>query len=110
MIPKIRTYFGKTGCMGYMIDGRPVRRPSFATGPAWLDFPLNTLKAEEIVAVEVYRHISEVPEEIRNHAEEVFDGQRPGNLPSIAAGGVRVQQDFLPETCGIINFWTRVGW
>ena len=46
----------------------------------------------------------------RMWGDEVFDGQRPGNLPSIAAGGVRVQQDFLPETCGIINFWTRVGW
>jgi hypothetical protein len=109
-VPNIRTYLGKTGCVSYMIDGRPVRRPTFAEGPAWLDFPLNTLKAEDIVAVEVYRHITEVPEEIRNHAEEVFNGQRPGNLPSIAAGGERVQRDFMPETCGIINFWTKVGW
>ena len=31
------------------------------------------------------------------------------SVPSIA-GGERVQQDFMPETCGIINFWTRVGW
>ena len=68
-VPNIHTYLGKTGCVSYMIDGRAVRRPSFATGPAWLDWPLNTLKAEEIVAVEVYRHIREVPEEIRNAAE-----------------------------------------
>jgi hypothetical protein len=109
-VPKIHTFFGKTGCVSYMIDGRPVRRPTFAEGPEWLDFPLNTLRGEDIVAVEVYRHITEVPEEIRNHAEEVFSGERPGNLPSLVSGGVRVQRDFMPETCGIINFWTRVGW
>lgn len=108
-VPNIHTYMGKTGCVSYMIDGRPVRRPRFATGPMWLDWPLNTLKAEEIVAVEVYRHITEVPEEIRNASEEVFNGQAAPDVPSIT-GGRRVQQDFIPETCGIINFWTRVGW
>jgi hypothetical protein len=107
-VPNIRTYLG-TGCMSYMIDGRPVRRPPFAEGPMWLDWPLNTLKADEIVAVEVYRHITEVPEEIRNHVDEVFHGRRTPDVPSIT-GGKRVQQDFIPETCGIINFWTRVGW
>ena len=108
-VPNIHTYRGKTGCVSYMIDGRPVRRPWFATGPAWLDWPLNTLKADEIVAVEVYRYFGEVPEEIRNAAEEVFNGQAVPGVPSIT-GGVRVQQDFMPEICGIVNFWTRVGW
>lgn len=108
-IPNIHTYLGE-GCVSYMIDGHPVRRPSYAEGPAWLDFPLSTLRGEDIVAVEVYRHITEVPEEIRNYAEEVFNGQMPGNLPSIARSGERVQQDFMAGTCGIINFWTRAGW
>lgn len=108
-VPNIRTYLGE-GCVSYMIDGKPVRRTRFDTGPVWLTWPLNTLKPEDVVAVEVYRHITEVPEEIRNHTEEVFNGQMPGNLPSLVAGGARVQRDFLPETCGIINFWTRVGW
>ena len=85
-IPNIHTYLGE-GCVSYMIDGRAVRRPRFAEGPMWLDWPLNTLKAEDIVAVEVYRHITEVPEELRNAANEVWHGQPLSNLPSIAAGG-----------------------
>lgn len=109
-VPNIRTYLGKTGCVSYMIDGRAVRRPRFAEGPMWLDWPLNTLEAEDIVAVEVYRHISEVPEELRNAANEVWHGQPLSNLPSIVAGGERVAWDFMSETCGIINFWTQVGW
>jgi hypothetical protein len=108
-VPNIRTFMGMTGCVSYMIDGRPVRRPRFAQGPMWLDWPLSTLTGEEIVAVEVYRHIGEVPDEIRNAADEVFNGQTAPDVPSIT-GGKRVQQDFLSETCGIINFWTRVGW
>ena len=107
-VPNIRTFLG-TGCVSYMIDGRSVRRPRFAEGPMWLDWPLNTLKPEEIVAVEVYRHITEVPEEIRNAAREVFHGQPVPDVPSIN-GGERVQQDFIGLACGIINFWTRVGW
>ena len=108
-VPNIHTFLGE-GCVSYMIDGRAVRRPRFAEGPLWLDWPLNTLKAEDIVAVEVYRHITEVPEELRNAANEVFHGEALSHLPSIAAGGERVQRDFMPLTCGIINFWTRVGW
>jgi len=108
-VPNIHTFFGKTGCVSYMIDGRPIRRPRFAPGPAWLDWPLNTLKGEEIIAVEIYRHIGEVPEEIRNATEELFNGQAVADVPSIT-GGKRVQQDFISGTCGIINFWTRVGW
>jgi hypothetical protein len=108
-VPRIHTFFGMTGCLTYMIDGRPIRRPTWARGPAWLDWPLNTLRGEEIVAVEVYRHITEVPEEIRNHTDEVFNGEGPANLPSIH-GGAPVQRDFMPKICGIVNFWTRVGW
>ena len=107
-VPNIRTFLGY-GCLGYMIDGRPVRRNRFATGPMWLDWPLNTLKAEDIVAVEVYRHITEVPEELRNAANEVFNGQGPPPVASIT-GGERVQQDNIPRTCGIVNFWTQAGW
>ena len=107
-VPNIRTFLGY-GCLGYMIDGRPVRRNRFATGPMWLDWPLNTLKAEDIVAVEVYRHITEVPEEIRNAANEVFNGQGPPPVASIT-GGERVQQDNIPRSCGIVNFWTQAGW
>ncbi|MCK5651438.1 MAG: carboxypeptidase regulatory-like domain-containing protein [Gemmatimonadetes bacterium] len=107
-VPRIRTFLGE-GCVSYMIDGRPVRRPRWATGPMWLDWPLNTLDPEAIVAVEIYRHISEVPPEIRSAANEVFNGQAPANVPSIT-GGERVQQDFIPQTCGIIHFWTRAGW
>jgi len=107
-VPNIRTFLGN-GCLTYMIDGRSVRRPLFAEGPMWLDWPLNTLKAEDIVAVEVYRHITEVPEEIRNRANEIFHGEPLANLPSIH-GGEPVQRDFMARTCGIVNFWTRAGW
>jgi hypothetical protein len=91
-----------------MIDGRPVRRPRFAEGTKWLDWPLNTPKPDDIVAVEVYRHMTEVPEKLRRAADEVFHGQRVPDLPSIT-GGERVQQDFIPQTCGIINFCPRAG-
>ncbi|MGD2122927.1 MAG: carboxypeptidase-like regulatory domain-containing protein [Gemmatimonadota bacterium] len=108
-VPTIGTFLGE-GCITYMIDGRPVRRTRFDEGPAWLDWPLVNLLPDEIVAVEVYRSLWEVPEELRNHTEEVFEGQMPGNLPSLAAGGVPVQGDIIPRICGVINFWTKVGW
>jgi len=108
-IPNIHTYRGRTGCVTYMIDGRPVWRPRWATGPAWLDWPLNTLEGKEIVAVEVYRSLSEVPDELRNYTEEVYNGHPLPDLPSIN-GGQRVEIQPFPEICGIINFWTRVGW
>jgi hypothetical protein len=107
-VPKIGTFLG-VGCVSYMIDGHPVHRSRFEEGPAWLDWPLNTLEPDQIVAVEVYRTLSEVPEELRNHTEEVFEGQAVPDVPSINFGK-RVQQDIIPRTCGIINFWTRVGW
>ena len=48
---------------------------------------------------------------IRNASNEVFNGQAPPGIPSLSAGlSERVQQDFIPEICGIVNFWTRVGW
>jgi hypothetical protein len=107
-VPTVRTYLGE-GCVSFMIDGRPVRRPRWAEGPAWLDWPLNTLEGDDLVAVEVYRHISEVPPEIRNAADEVFNGQASARVLSLT-GGERVQWDFIASSCGIVNFWTKAGW
>ncbi len=109
-IPNIRTFMG-SGCVGYLLDGRPVIRPRWARGSMWLDYPFDTLFGDDIVAVEIYRHISEVPPDIRNAANEVFNGEpAPGVARIDGTTADRVQQDFMAGTCGLVNFWTRVGW
>lgn len=109
-VPKIHTFMG-SGCLSYLIDGRPIRRPRFSRTPVWLDWPMSMLEGKDIVAVEIYRHISEVPLEIRNAADEIYNGQSPPGVPEVTGTMAdRVQQDFVEGTCGLVNFWTRVGW
>jgi hypothetical protein len=109
-VPNVRTYLG-TGCLSYMIDGRVYRRPSWSSGSIWLDYPFDTLFGRDLVAVEIYRHISEVPPEIRNAAQEAFNGQPTRGVARLDGSmAQRVQQDFIPQVCGVVNFWTEVGW
>jgi len=109
-VPNIRTFLG-SGCLAYMVDGRPILRPRWATGSVWLDYPLDLLSGDDLVAVEIYRHISEVPPDIRSAAEQLFNGESPPGVPRLnGTMAQRVQQDFTAGSCGIVNFWTRVGW
>lgn len=110
LVPKIRSFQGR-GCLSYMIDGRPVYRPRWATGPIWMDYPFDMLDGDDLVAVEIYRSIGEVPPDIRSAAEEIFNGQAAPGVPRLDGSmAARVQQDFAELPCGIVNFWTRVGW
>jgi hypothetical protein len=109
-VPNIRSFVG-TGCLSFMIDGRPIYRPRWATGSPWMDYPLDMLRGDDLVAVEIYRGISEVPPDIKSAAEEIFNGQAaPGVARLDGSMAERVQQDFIARPCGIVNFWTRAGW
>jgi hypothetical protein len=87
-IPEIRTTLG-SGCLGYMLNRNPID-PSFYRG-LWENSPLEFLRGEDVVAVEYYRHISEVPPDLWDFA--YVNGR----------GG-------MPKMCGLVIFWTRAGW
>lgn len=87
-IPSIRTTLG-SGCLSYMLNRNHVN-PSFYPG-LWEGSPLEFLKGEDVVAVEYYRHISEVPPDMFDFA--YVDGYRG-----------------MPQMCGLVIFWTRAGW
>lgn len=81
-VPGIRTFLG-SGCVSYLLDGRLVD-PDF-WGGVWEGSPLEYVTGEDVVAVEYYRYIGEVPPELRRYA-----------------GG--------DHQCGLVVFWTAVGW
>lgn len=86
--PSIRTTLG-SGCLSYMLNRNHID-PSFYRG-LWENSPLEFLKGEDVVAVEYYRHISEVPPDLLDFA-----------YVSGHAG--------MPRMCGLVIFWTRTGW
>jgi hypothetical protein len=91
--PDIRTFLGR-GCMMYAIDGRaiwepPPRHPDAGVNP-WLRWPLRDLRAEDVVAVEIYRSTNEA-------------------APDVWKLGVSRDPDRI-GSCGVTVFWTRVGW
>lgn len=91
--PNIRTFLGR-GCMMYAIDGRAIWEPPRGHPdegvPAWLRWPLNALRPDDVVAVEVYRSTNEAPPELRKHGTS----RRADRIGS----------------CGVTVFWTRFGW
>lgn len=91
-VPIVRNLVG-SGCMQYMINNLPIRRTRmpWETGSPWKWFPLNHLRGYDIVAVEVYREIAEVPLDLRKWTDRDED-----------LGGVGL--------CGLTNFWTREVW
>jgi len=91
-VPIVKNLVG-SGCMQYMINNLPIRRTRmpWETGSPWKWFPLDQLKGYDIVAVEVYREIAEVPLELRKWTDRDED-----------LGGVGL--------CGLTNFWTREVW
>jgi len=99
LMPSIRALRG-TGCLLYMVDFVPVRPEPFAAGD-WSGYQLGSLLGSDIVAVEVYRAVSEVPPELLRFSSQtrtIFSG---------GGGGVRYQYRF---NCGVVVFWTRAGW
>ena len=110
-VPRIRTLLG-TGCLAYMVNFFPVIPPrwdppvrgrqgtqfaeSYRTS-LWEDTILDLVDGEDIVAVEYYRHISEVPPDLRHYAmvDENISGR--GGLSAV-------------QNCGLVVFWTADGW
>jgi len=110
-IPDLRTLMGN-GCLAYMVDFFPVtptrwdppirgRRGSQFQDPLrnslWETSALEHLKAEDIVAVEFYRFIGEVPDELKHLASRDHDISGQGGLSGA-------------DMCGLVVFWTRWGW
>jgi hypothetical protein len=87
-VPSIRTFLGH-GCLAYMLNRLPVSASIYPG--IWENSPLALIRGEDIVAVEYYRHISEVPRELLHFAE---------------VGGAYG----LPRMCGLVVFWTRAAW
>lgn len=92
-IPTVQA--GANDCMAYMLDEMPIRiLPGENRSPLAL-FPLSTLRPDDIVAVEIYRTMSEAPEELRNRAFRGVWG-RGGN--------------YREFSCGITVFRTKPRW
>jgi hypothetical protein len=98
-IPAVRTSLGR-GCMLYMVDFVPVQPPPWEAGD-WSGSQLSTLEAEDIVAVEVYRSVLEVPPELRQFTDRFRAVWSEGSM------GVGYQEQIH---CGLTVFWTRWGW
>lgn len=86
LIPRMRTFKG-WGCLEYMVDKVPVRRRPLDPAPLWATYPLDGLRPDDIVAVELYRYAGEAPPELRRFA---------------------TRRD--TAMCGLVVFWTRAGW
>lgn len=82
-VPRIRSYLG-WGCISYLLDGMPINTRFW--GSLWEDSPLGWITGKDVVAVEYYRYAGEVPPELRRFA---------GNGDTM---------------CGLVVFWTAVGW
>jgi hypothetical protein len=98
-LPTVRTVLGR-GCMLYMVDFVPVQPPPWVHGD-WSGSQLSSLEGKDLVAVEVYRSVLEVPPELRRYTDRF----RP--IWSERSMGVRYQEDIH---CGLTVFWTRSGW
>lgn len=86
LIPSMRTFKG-WGCLEYMVDRVPVRPRPLDPAPLWATYPLDGLRPDDIVAVELYRYAGEAPPELRRFA---------------------TRRD--TAMCGLVVFWTRAGW
>ena len=91
--PTVRA--GANNCMAYMLDKLAVRLlPGDNRSPLTV-FPLSTLQASDIMAVEIYRSLGEAPEEIRNSAFRGVWGR----------GG-----SYEEFSCGVTVFRTKPRW
>ena len=95
-IPSLETYRGY-GCIHYIVDRTVVPKPMFGSSP-WGVAPLSRVTPEELMAVELYRSWSEVPEDFRS-ALRIRNGQEAAALV-----------DINRKVCGVAVIWTRSGW
>jgi hypothetical protein len=96
--PRVRTYFGREGCLNYIVDRTPVANPWYEGVGIWGASPLADLAPENIVAVEVYRGFFEVPDDF---------------AMQIVANDMHTRRklrDMQRGECGIVVFWTEEGW
>jgi hypothetical protein len=98
-IPSVRTVLG-TGCLLYLVDFMQVNPPPWVGGD-WSSFLLGGLAGKEVVAVEVYRSVLEVPDELRRYTSRVRTVQNP------RTGRFGIQDSSM---CGLVVFWTKQGW
>ena len=98
-MPSVRTVMGR-GCVLYMVDFVPVQAEPWATSD-WAGSQLSSLAGKDIVAVEVYRSVLEVPPELRRYTDQFRPVWNSGSM------GVRYQESIH---CGLTVFWTRAGW
>ncbi len=98
-VPSIRTFVGR-GCMLYMVDWVPVTPEPWAAQD-WNGYQLSSLAAEDIVAVEVYRSVLDVPRELQRYTNRM--------RARWSEDRVGIQWDEQTH-CGLTVFWTRVGW
>ena len=93
MIPRIRSYMGH-GCVGFVVDG-VVAGARFLMDRGknpWSLYPLDGLTEDEIMGMEFYRYIGEVPEELRHLANDA--------MSNMGSDGM----------CGLAVIWTRARW
>ena len=93
MIPRVRSYMGR-GCVRFVLDG-VLAGPRFFSDRGknpWSLYPLDGLTEGEIMGMEFYRFIGEVPEELKRLATEALN---------------RAGTDGM---CGLVMIWTRARW
>jgi hypothetical protein len=98
-IPTVRTVLGR-GCVLYMVDFMQVNPPPWAGGD-WSSYLLGGLDGDDIVAVEVYRSVLEVPRELLRYTD------RTTTVWNMSGSGAGFRRDV---NCGLVVFWTRQGW
>lgn len=103
-VPRIGTYFGaaRFGCLHWIVDYTLVAPPDFPfqsfSTEAWATPPLSDVGPEDLVAVEFYRHRTEVPQ---------------GLMDQLEIRGPWERRELLKmnrNTCGIVVLWTEEGW
>ncbi len=99
-MPRVRTYLGN-GCVNYIVDRTPIPDPWFlGVSSPWGVSPLAELTPEDLVAVEIYRHVTEVPDDFMNQL--IIDTRDKGR---------KVRDMFHRDfTCGVVIFWTEESW
>lgn len=96
VVPYVRLESGR--CLMYVLNGVRVR----AAANAWTGYQLRGLSSSDLVAVEVYRSIHEVPPELRRETQQTWFEQNE----DVPASAVLESE----RNCGVVVIWTHHGW